>query len=96
LCATCAAHRQSRPPLVYAGQGDDESAQASSCAAISAILTRAGLGQERDIGPGSVAAWAGEEAHRRGMPVEYVAGMLGVRSLDRAARIIGWDWREER
>jgi integrase len=83
------------PPLVYAGQGGDESAQASSCAAISAILLRAGLGQERDIGPGSVAAWAGAEAHYRGMPIEYVARILGVRSLDRAARIIGWDWQDQ-
>jgi integrase len=84
------------PALVYAGQGGDQSAQASSCAAISAILVRAGLGQERDIGPGSVAAWAGAEAHYRGMPIEYVARILGVRSLDRGARIIGWDWRDER
>jgi integrase/recombinase XerC len=83
-------------PLIYAGRGEAEGAQASSCAAISAILIRAGLGREPDIGPGSVAAWAGAEAHCRGMPIEYVARMLGVRSLDRAARIICWDWLDER
>jgi site-specific recombinase XerC len=83
------------PHLVYSGGGGADSAQASSCAAISAILVRAGLGREPDVGPGSVAAWAGAEAHERGLPIEYVARMLGVRSLDRAARFIGWDWRSE-
>ena len=27
--------------------------------------------------------------------IEAVAKALGVRSLDRAAALIGWDWREE-
>jgi integrase len=81
------------PPLVYAGRAGEESAQASSCAAISSVLARAGLGQEPDVGPRSVAAWAGAEAHTRGLPIEDVARILGIRSLDRAARIIGWDWR---
>jgi integrase len=81
------------PPLIYAGRAGEVSAQASTCAAISSVLARAGLGQEPDVGPRSVAAWAGAEAHRRGLPIDEVARILGVRSLDRAARIIGWDWR---
>jgi site-specific recombinase XerD len=83
------------PPIIYSGRSGSESAQASSCAAIASVLIRAGLGGEPDIGPGSVAAWAGAEAREHGMPIDYVARMLGVRSLDRAAAIVGWDWRAE-
>jgi integrase len=83
------------PPIIYSGRGGPESAQASSCAAIASVLIRAGLGREPDVGAGSVAAWAGAEARQHGMPIHYVAHMLGLRSLDRAASIIGWDWRAE-
>jgi len=88
-------HLPGDPPVVYSGRRGSESAQASSCAAIASVLIRAGLGGEPDVGPGSVAAWAGAEARERGMPIDHVARMLGVPSLDRAASIIGWDWRAE-
>jgi integrase/recombinase XerC len=83
------------PPIIYSGRRGAESAQASSCAAIASVLVRAGLGGEPDVGPGSVAAWAGAEAREHGMPIDRVARLLGVRSLDGAASIIGWDWRKE-
>lgn len=81
--------------LVSFGKGSPESAQASSCIAVSETLRRAGLAGEPDVGPGSVAAWAGAKAFAEGAPIDEVARRLGVRSLDRAAAIIGWDWNPE-
>src|SRR6266571_3914872 len=81
-------------PLVYAG-GGGEAAQASSCIAISATLRRAGLGEERDVRPLSVAAWAGATILARGGSIDQVARALGMQSLDRAARMVGWDWRTD-
>jgi integrase/recombinase XerC len=81
-------------PIVYQGKGSSESRQASSCAAISQTIQRAGLAGDPDIGPSSVAAWAGAKAFREGASIDEVARMLGIRSLDRAARFIGWDWTQ--
>jgi integrase len=79
-------------PLVYAAKGSAESGQASSCIAVSDTLVRAGLGREPDLRPISVAAWAGRSLLDRTGRIDAVARLLGVRSLDRAARIVGWDW----
>ncbi len=78
--------------LVYTGRGDPFSAQASSCTAIARILTLAGLGNEHDVRPASVAAWAGQQVLQSTGRLELVALALGARSLDRAAGIIGYDW----
>ncbi len=80
--------------LVYAGSGSAESRQASSCQAIGETLRRAGLGREPDVRPVSVAAWAGARVLAETGRIEVAARALGVRSLDRAARIIGYDWRD--
>jgi integrase/recombinase XerC len=84
--------------LIYEGGGSPESRQASSCMAISDTLVAAGLAGERDVRPLSVAAWAGTHVFADTGQIEAAAVALGVRSLDRAARMIGWDWRgsEER
>ena len=42
--------------------------------------------------PSSVAAWAGRRCFDETGDITKVAQLLGVRSLDQAARIIGWDW----
>jgi len=78
--------------VVYAGAGSAESRQASSCQAIHETLVRAGLTGEADVRPVSVAAWAGRAAFERTGRVEDAARVLGVRTLDRAAAVIGWDW----
>jgi integrase len=80
------------PLVIYSGDGSAESRQASSCQAIHETLLRAGLSGEPDVRPISVAAWAGRDAFDRTGRIDDVARMLGVRSLDRAAAIIGWDW----
>src|SRR5438105_6099494 len=80
------------PAVAYEGRGSEESAQASSCIAIAETLTRAGIGREPDVRPGSVVAWAGRRIFEETGSIEEVARRLGIRSLDRAARFIGWGW----
>lgn len=80
--------------LTYSGRGDPVSAQASSCTAIAKVMTLAGLGSEPDVRPMSVVAWAGRQALDATGRIEQVAVALGVRSLDRAAGLIGWDWTQ--
>jgi integrase len=80
--------------LVYAAKGSAASGQASSCIAVSDTLVRAGLGGEPDLRPVSVAAWAGRSLLDQTGRIDAVARLLGVRSLDRAARIVAWDWSQ--
>jgi len=80
------------PAVAYEGRGSEESAQASSYIAIAETLMRAGLGREPDVRPGSVVAWAGQRVFGETASIEEVARRLGIRSLDRAARFIGWGW----
>ena|GEM_PF-7026378 len=54
-----------------------------------------GLTKEPDVRPHSVVAWAGRRVLSETSHIEAVAKALGARSLDRAASLIGWDWREE-
>jgi integrase/recombinase XerC len=79
-------------PVIYAGSEPTNSGQASACAAISHTLTRSGLSKERDVRPISVAAWAGARVLHDTGRIEDAARALGLRSLDRTARILGWDW----
>jgi integrase len=81
-------------PLVYAANSSATSGQASACIAVSDTLVRAGLGGERDLRPVSVAAWSGRSLLDRTGRIDSVARLLGVRSLDRAARIVAWDWSQ--
>jgi integrase/recombinase XerC len=79
--------------LLYSGEGSAESRQASSCQAIGETLRRASLATEPDLQPVSVAAWAGAGTLADTGRIEAVARALGCRSLDAAARLIGFDWR---
>ncbi|MFF9401692.1 hypothetical protein, partial [Streptomyces sp. NPDC014744] len=57
------------------------------------LLVRIGLGGESDVKPASVTAWAGVEVFERTGRIEQAARRLGLRSLDRAATVIGHTWR---
>ncbi|MGI8789948.1 MAG: hypothetical protein ACR2I4_03580, partial [Actinomycetota bacterium] len=81
--------------LVYDGARGDKVAQISSCIAINDVLRMTGLAKEPDVRPHSVVAWAGRGVLSETSHVEAVAKALGARSLDRAASLIGWEWREE-
>jgi integrase/recombinase XerC len=80
-------------PLVYAGRfGSDYHRQAASCVAVSTVLRLAGPAGEPDVRPLSVVGWAGRQVLEDTGRIEKVARALGVRSLDRTARLIAWDW----
>lgn len=81
--------------LAYEGKGSPQSRQASACRAIADVFTRAGLGGDPDVRPLSLSAWVGARLRAEGHPIEEIARRLGMRSLDAAARLIGFDWREE-
>jgi len=80
--------------IVYAGEGRESAGQVSTCSAISTVLVRAGLAGEPDVRPASVAAWAARRRFDAGASIADVARVLGVRSLDLAAQVIGWDWNQ--
>ncbi len=79
--------------VIYEGDGSAQSRQASACLAISDTLAAAGYVGERDVRPLSIAAWRGAQVLEETGRIEYAALELGVRSLDRAARLIAFDWR---
>jgi integrase/recombinase XerC len=81
-------------PLVYEGRGSLESRQASACDAVGETLRRAGLADEPDVRPLSVTAWAGQKVLDETGRIDAVAQALGMRSLDRAAALVGWDWTD--
>jgi integrase/recombinase XerC len=81
-------------PIVYAGGDPAGAGQVAACAAIQEVLVRAGLGDEPDVRASSVAAWAGRRILAESGRIDAVARRLGLKSLDRAARIIAWEWLE--
>ena len=82
-------------PLVYSGRSPGGAGQVSGASAIVDVLTRAGLHHEPDVRPGSVAAWAGRRVLEETGRIDSAARALGVRSLDRAAQIVAWDWQAD-
>jgi hypothetical protein len=77
---------------VYRGSGSAHSKQASACMVVGEVLVRAGLAGEPDVRPLSVTAWAGRRILEETGRIEQVARRLGMRSLDRAARLICFEW----
>jgi hypothetical protein len=47
------------------------------------------------VRPNSIPAWRGVKELANGASIDEVAVLLGMRSLDRAATFIGFDWRAE-
>lgn len=62
---------------------------------IRSTLRRAGLTTQPGIRSNSVPAWRGAKAHAMGASIDQVTLLLGMRSLDRAATFIGFDWRAQ-
>jgi integrase/recombinase XerC len=76
-------HRSSEKP---------ESRRAHSSQAIRETLQRAGLATDPYVRPASLAAWAGRQVLCATGRIDATARALGMRSLDGAARFIGWSW----
>lgn len=81
-------------PLVYIGDDARLGGLVSANSTITQVLQRAGLADEPDVRPSSVVAWAGMQVLESTGRIEDVANALGLKSLDRAAAFIGWDWQE--
>ena len=78
--------------VLYAGDPASALAQSSAVGAISRTLARAGLGDAPDVRPSSLAAWAGRKIFDETGRIDVAAKRLGMRSLDRTAAFIGWEW----
>jgi integrase/recombinase XerC len=78
--------------LTYRGTKNAESRRAHSSQAIREVLQRAGRTVDPSVRPQSLAAWAGRCVLSETGRIELAARALGMRSLDGAARFIGWDW----
>lgn len=73
--------------------GSDAYLQARACVALGDLLRRIGLGDEEDVKPSSITAWAAVAEFERTGRIEDAARRLGLRSLDRAAAVVGHTWR---
>lgn len=79
-------------PVITGSANGATLSQPAAVGLIAKTLTRAGLGDAVDLRPSSVAAWAGRTIFDETGRIDVVAARLGMRSLDRTARFIGWDW----
>ena len=84
--------RDSTGPLTYRGGNSGNAAQASVSVALRRMFNTAGLAREHDLNLASIRAWAGRRSFDHSEHIEDAARVLGCRSLDTAARLIGWEW----
>jgi integrase len=62
---------------------------------VASTLRQAGLAKTPGVRPNSIPAWRGAKELADGASINEVAALLGMRSLDRTAAFIGFDWRAE-
>lgn len=60
---------------------------------VASTLRQGGLANTPGVRPNSIPAWRGATELANGASIDEVAALLGMRSLDRAAAFIGFDWR---
>jgi integrase len=78
-------------PLLVPGKAS----RASVHEFVASTLRQAGLAKVPGVRPNSIPAWRGVKELADGAPIDEVALLLGMRSLDRAAAFIGLHWRTE-
>jgi integrase len=78
--------------LTQSATTNTESRRAYSSQAIREALRGAGLLEDATVRPASLTAWAGRQVLSETGRIDEAARALGMRSLDGAARLIGWDW----
>jgi integrase/recombinase XerC len=81
--------------ILPGGRPGSALAQSTAVGTITRTLRDAGLHTLDGVRPSSVAAWAGWIVFEQTRRIEIVAKCLGLRSLDRTARFIGWDWSND-
>jgi integrase len=82
-------------PLATSGRGSDAQLQARVCVALGDMLAWAGLAEEPDIRPASITAHAALRVFQDTGRIEAAARLVGLRSLDRAATLLGYNWADE-
>jgi hypothetical protein len=82
-------------PILSGGTPGSALAQSSAVGAIARTLRHAGLADAPGVRPSSVAAWAGRRIFEDTGRIDVTAQRLGMRSLDRTAHFIGWEWAGE-
>lgn len=93
-CALAVQRQRSSPDdLLVPFRKGARALQTSASMAVIRTLKAARLHDEPDVRPRSVMGWAGTRALRDGATIDQVARMLGMRSLDQTAALIGFDWR---
>lgn len=80
-------------PVIGGGRPGSSLAQSSAVGVIGRTLRRAGLSEDPAVRPSSIAAWAGRKLLGDTGEIALVARRLGMRSLDRTAFFVGWDWQ---
>lgn len=84
-------------PLAYQGASiSPATMQTSAAKALVKTLGKAGLRSDPRVKPGSVRAWAGRRVFLATGRIEEAALALGCQTLDTAAAIIDFDWRDLR
>ncbi|RPK63389.1 site-specific tyrosine recombinase XerC [Streptomyces sp. ADI96-02] len=77
---------------VSSAPAPDEQIQARACVALSDLIRRIGLSTDPQVKPASLTAYAAVAIFDASGSIEEVVRRLGLRSLDRAAHIVGYDW----
>ncbi|MFI6103613.1 hypothetical protein [Streptomyces sp. NPDC051310] len=77
---------------VSSAPAPDEQLQARACVALADLIRRIGLNADPHVKPASLPAYAAVRLYDETRNIEDVARRLGLRSLDRAADLIGLDW----
>lgn len=79
-------------PVLAGGAASPRNAQIIGCQLLNQALELAGLAGEPGVKPSSIGAAFGRRVFERTGNIRDVAQALGCRSLDAAARAVGYDW----
>lgn len=80
--------------VIGGGEPGTALAQSTAVGLLGTTLTRAGLRKVDGVRPASVAAWAGRRFFDSTGRIDLTARCVGMASLDRTARFIGWNWAD--
>lgn len=74
---------------------DEHAGRIGAGQTLAAIMARAGLADDREVKPRSLAAWVGRRVWLETGQIDEAARRLGLRSLDLAAELVGFNWRTD-
>lgn len=86
---------RSKPPPDRSLLKPGTTSRASIHELVASTLRQASLARTPGVRPNSIPAWRGAAELANGASIDEVAALLGMRSLDRAANFIGFDWRAD-